>query len=97
MSKHLSGHPKDIFYVYATKENKKFIDYLHAEISQSRSYIINRIIEGYRENIPVKFQKRTPKFVERAEKWRLAKAKRKANRKSATATPVTDSGENSGT
>jgi hypothetical protein len=61
---------KDILYVYATPENKEFIDALCEKHNEKISSIVNLIIEGFRTNKKVVFETIIPKFVKQAEEWK---------------------------
>ncbi len=63
--------PKDnILFVYATLENKKFVEELAEKHNEKISTIVNKIVDGFRESKKVNFVTVIPKYVLLAEEWK---------------------------
>ena len=63
--------PKDnILFVYATPENKKFVEELAEKHNEKISTIVNKIVDGFRESKKVNFVTVIPKYVQLAEEWK---------------------------
>lgn len=60
---------KNIVYVYATDENKKFIQKLSNQYNMSESDIVNQMMEATRENKKLNLKLVIPSYVKKAEEW----------------------------
>lgn len=60
----------NILFVYATPENKKFVEELAEKHNEKISTIVNKIVDGFRESKKVNFVTVIPKYVLLAEEWK---------------------------
>lgn len=60
---------EDILYVYATEDNEKYVSQVAGQYNLKKSFVVNKIIEAYRMNKRLKFEKYVPKYVQKANAW----------------------------
>jgi len=65
---------RNVLYIYTNKENREFIENMATEFNETRSYVINVMIECAKENKRINLQKNIPMFVKKAEAWKESQA-----------------------
>jgi hypothetical protein len=64
-------YPKEnVLYAYLTAPNERYLEFLAKRYSQSKSYIVNQMLEAHKNRKLAVFEKRVPKFVKKAESWK---------------------------
>lgn len=75
-SKVLKGSTeRQVLYVYASKENKEYIEDIALAYNIRLSLVVNMIIEAYRKRKRIMFKPHEPKFLRKAEQYLEKKAK----------------------
>jgi hypothetical protein len=59
-----------VIYIYATLENRTYVEEIATKHNIKISDVANKIIEGYRTGKKVSFTTNVPEFVKKAEAWK---------------------------
>lgn len=61
---------RDVLFIYATKENKLYVEKLAKLHGEKLSTVVNKLIDGYRNGKKAKFSDgKIPGFVKKARDW----------------------------